>query len=198
MNMKPLVIITGAPAVGKMTVGLQLSQLTGMKLFHNHHIIDPVMSVFEHGSPAFCKLVPEFRARVIEEAVYCDSVPGLIFTYVVDYKCKNGLDDVRRYASIFEKHGHPVFMIQLVSSLKTRLIRNRGTLRMQEKHSKRDIRVSEAVLLNNEKAWKMVAPDGFSFGNRFLSINNENLSPDSVAEIIIDHCQLDGLVKEAV
>jgi adenylate kinase family enzyme len=35
-----LVFIVGPPAVGKMTVGYELAQRTGLKLFHNHHTID--------------------------------------------------------------------------------------------------------------------------------------------------------------
>jgi shikimate kinase len=35
-----LVILFGPPAVGKMTVGQQLANLTGFKLFHNHMTIE--------------------------------------------------------------------------------------------------------------------------------------------------------------
>jgi len=33
---KKLIILFGPPAVGKMTVGKELADLTGLKLFHNH------------------------------------------------------------------------------------------------------------------------------------------------------------------
>ena len=43
-----LVIICGPPAVGKMTVGLELSALTGIPLFHNHMSIETVLDCFKH------------------------------------------------------------------------------------------------------------------------------------------------------
>lgn len=76
-----LVVIFGPPAVGKMTVGMELCKRTGFKLFHNHMTVEPIMEIFPFGSPAFGRLVNEFRSRVIEEA--CDvPLSGLIFTFV--------------------------------------------------------------------------------------------------------------------
>ena len=63
------VLIFGPPAVGKMTVGHELAKRTGFKLFHNHMTVEPVLDIFEFGSPPFNRLVDEFRRRVIEEAV---------------------------------------------------------------------------------------------------------------------------------
>ena len=76
-----LVVIFGPPAVGKMTVGLELQRLTGLRLFHNHMTIDPVLPFFPFGSAAFSRLVREFRRRIFEEVAASD-LPGLIFTYV--------------------------------------------------------------------------------------------------------------------
>ena len=41
-----LVIIAGDAAVGKMTVGKELANQTGLRLFHNHVTIEPVIEVF--------------------------------------------------------------------------------------------------------------------------------------------------------
>jgi shikimate kinase len=41
-----LVILFGPPAVGKMTVGQQLANLTGFKLFHNHMTIELALNFF--------------------------------------------------------------------------------------------------------------------------------------------------------
>ena len=46
-----IVVIFGPPAVGKMTVGREVARLTGYKLFHNHMTVEPVLEVFEFGSP---------------------------------------------------------------------------------------------------------------------------------------------------
>ena len=36
----------GNAAVGKMTVGQELMKLTGLRLFHNHMTIEPVIEIF--------------------------------------------------------------------------------------------------------------------------------------------------------
>ena len=41
-----LVLIVGNGAVGKMTVGQELMKLTGLRLFHNHMTIEPVLEIF--------------------------------------------------------------------------------------------------------------------------------------------------------
>ena len=41
-----LVFILGNAAVGKMTVGQELMKITGLRLFHNHITIEPVLEVF--------------------------------------------------------------------------------------------------------------------------------------------------------
>ena len=41
-----LVLIIGAGAVGKMTVGQELMKITNLRLFHNHMMIEPVIDIF--------------------------------------------------------------------------------------------------------------------------------------------------------
>ena len=41
-----LLFLFGNAAVGKMTVGQELMKLTGLRLFHNHMTIEPVMEIF--------------------------------------------------------------------------------------------------------------------------------------------------------
>jgi len=75
-----LVIIFGPPAVGKMGVGLELERLTGFRLFHNHMAVDPVLRLFLFESPAYCRLVGEFRRRIFEEYA-ASNAKGLIFCF---------------------------------------------------------------------------------------------------------------------
>lgn len=42
-----LVVIYGAPGVGKLTVARELARKTGYKLFHNHLTVDLVKSLFD-------------------------------------------------------------------------------------------------------------------------------------------------------
>ena len=41
-----LVLLVGNGAVGKMTVGQELMKQTGLRLFHNHMTIEPVLEIF--------------------------------------------------------------------------------------------------------------------------------------------------------
>ena len=76
-----LLIVTGPPAVGKMAVGHEIATRTGLRLFHNHLAIEPVLRLFDFGTPPFHRLVEGFRSSVFEEVAASD-LPGLIFTYV--------------------------------------------------------------------------------------------------------------------
>ena len=42
------VLITGPQAVGKMTVGQEISKITGLKLLHNHMTIEVVTKIFDY------------------------------------------------------------------------------------------------------------------------------------------------------
>jgi hypothetical protein len=75
-----LVVLHGLPATGKLTIGRQLAVLTGFKLFHNHLVVDTLLSVFEFGSPAFVDLREALWLSVFERAAR-DGVPGMIFTF---------------------------------------------------------------------------------------------------------------------
>lgn len=41
-----LIFLIGNAAVGKMTVGQELMKITGLRLFHNHMTIEPVIEIF--------------------------------------------------------------------------------------------------------------------------------------------------------
>ena len=42
------VLTTGPQAVGKMTVGQELSKITGLKLLHNHMTIEVLTKIFDY------------------------------------------------------------------------------------------------------------------------------------------------------
>ena len=61
------IIITGPQAVGKMTVGQELTKITGLKLLHNHMTIEVVTKIFDYSKDAFRKLNESFRTQIFEE-----------------------------------------------------------------------------------------------------------------------------------
>lgn len=74
-----LVLLIGAGAVGKMTVGQALAQRTGMRLFHNHMLIEPVLQVF--GSFRG-DVIASLREIVFDKFSSDASQKGMIFTYM--------------------------------------------------------------------------------------------------------------------
>lgn len=182
-------MIFGPPAAGKMTVGREVSRMTGYPLFHNHMTVEPVLEIFEFGSPPFARLVAEFRRRILEEAA--DSgLPGLVFTYVW------ALDDpgdkvlVDAFAELVEQRGGTTAFAELYAPLDVRLERNRTPLRLDAKRSKRDVEASDGWLrqadravLNTEDAGEAAALVG---GRPHVRVDNTALSPEEAARRIVE------------
>jgi AAA domain len=184
-----LVIIFGPPAVGKMTVGLELERLTGFRLFHNHMTVDPVLRLFPLDSPPFRRLVQEFRQRIFEEFVLSGE-PGLIFTFVWALEDSQDRDFVDRAMATFATHGAETCFVELEATQAERLRRNETPLRMAEKRPQRDAVGSRAFLLEADLQFQMNTRGSFFYPERHLTIDNTELEPDAVATRIAGHFQL--------
>jgi hypothetical protein len=172
-----------------MTVGYEIAARTGMRLFHNHHVIEPLLEIFPFGSPPFSRLVQEFRRRVFEEAAASD-LPGLVFTYVWAFDQPEDDAAVERLASIFSSRGGRVVFAELEARLEERLRRNETPLRLEKKPSKRDLVASRARLLENDQRYQLNSDGRFAGRPDHLVIDTSDLSPDVVAERIIRHFAL--------
>ncbi len=186
-----LVVIFGPPAVGKMTVGDQLCRLTGYRLFHNHLTVEPVLDIFEFGSPPYTRLVSEFRRRVIEEAADW-RLPGLVFTMVWGLELEDDLALIKSYVDLVEARGGRVSFVELSARLDERLVRNTTELRLDRKRSKRDTAFSERNLLDLEERFVMssggaptIAEKAWA-GRDYLRIDNTDLPADEVARRIAE------------
>lgn len=184
-----LVFIIGPPAVGKMTVGVELARRTGLKLFHNHHTIELVLEFFPFGTPPFGRLVHEFRRRIMEE-VAASELPGLIFTYVWAFDHPAEAPAVAELAEIFTSRGGRVVYAELQATLQERLRRNETEFRLAQKPSKRDVEKSRRILLQNDAAHRLNSAGEFDGRADWLRIENTHLSPADVAERIITHFSL--------
>lgn len=179
------VVIFGPPAVGKMTVGHELSKITGFRLFHNHMTIELVLNFFNFGEPQFEALVSEFRRRVFEEVAASD-LPGLIFTFVWAVEHEADREFVERSCDIFRDKGAGVYFVELQADLEERLSRNETEFRLSHKASKRDTASSRNRLLEDDKKYKLNS-DGDSFiKDNYLKVDNTNLSAAETARIILD------------
>lgn len=184
-----LVIIFGPPAVGKMTVGFALERLTGMPLFHNHMTIEPLLRYFPFGSPPFARLNNEFRTRIFEEVAASD-LPGMIFTYVWGLDLPEDKAFIDGAAAIFADRGAEVCYVELSSPLEERLRRNETELRLSEKPSKRNLAWSRRNVEQTDQRYRMNSQGDFFYPDRHLLIDNSHLSPDEVAQQIVERFNL--------
>jgi hypothetical protein len=185
----PLVFVVGPPAVGKMTVGHALARRTGLRLFHNHVTSDVVTRFFDYGTPAYGRLVTEFRTRIFEE-VAASALPGLIFTYVWAFGEPGDAAFVRRLAETFRVRGRPVYLVELGAPLAVRLERNGSAFRLAEKPTKRDVDASRRHLLDVEARYRLNSageldprPDWL---DGCLRVDNAALPPDAAASRVAE------------
>jgi hypothetical protein len=184
------VFVFGPPAVGKMTVGRALAARTGYKLLHKHMTVEPVLDIFEFGSPPFNRLVSEFRRRILEEALAA-GLDGLVFTMVWGLELDEDRALVSSYVDLVQAAGGRVSFVELYADLGERLLRNRTELRLAEKRSKRDLEFSHGNVLALEERYVMntggartIAEDVLD-GAEHLRIENTALSADEVADRVV-------------
>jgi len=184
-----LLFIFGAHAAGKMTVGQTLSRITPMKLFHNHMTIEPVIELFGAYNGA---VTERLRQVIFEEFAKTDNY-GLIFTFIWAFDVPYDTEYVRALTKLYEDAGAQVNYVELIAPQDVRLVRNRTENRLKEKASKRDVALSEMRMLDAENKYRCVSEPGEvceKLGcapERYLRIDNTELSPETVAELIANH-----------
>lgn len=105
-----LVILYGAPGVGKLTVANALAGRTGYKVFHNHLTTDLVTSLFPFGSADAVRLIMAFRVEMLREAARA-GLPGVIHTF--GYCAGQDDDLMQRLIDAVEPHGGQVTLVLL-------------------------------------------------------------------------------------
>ena len=178
-----LLILFGAQAAGKMTVGQAISRITPMKLFHNHMTIEPVIALFGAYNGA---VTERLRQVVFEEFLKTDNY-GLIFTFLWGFDLPSDWEYVEGLSKMYRDAGAQVDYVELICPQKVRLLRNRTENRLREKASKRDVALSEQRILSVESRCRCVSEPGEIPYERYLRLDNADLSPEEAAEIIVRH-----------
>jgi len=184
-----LVILFGPGAVGKMTVGKALAELTELKLFHNHMSLELANQFFPWSTEDFNKISELIRFGIFDVVAKSD-LEGLIFTFVWVINEKKEEDYIDRIVAIFEKEGADVCFVELYAELEQRLKRNKGAFRLQEKLSKRDTVFTEKMILKNDSKYKLNTEEGDLPSKTILKIDNTHLSAEEVAKLIKGHYML--------
>jgi hypothetical protein len=177
------ILITGPQAVGKMTVGQELEKITNLKLFHNHMTIELVLNFFDYGTPSFRRLSTLFRKEIFEEVSISD-LEGLIFTYVWYFDDKHDWDYIENLVKIFRDKGANICYVELESDIEERIKRNKTENRLNHKPSKRGEAGSDDKLRESILEHRPNSLEGEIKEKNYLRINNTNLDPIVVAQMI--------------
>ncbi|MGO4604288.1 AAA family ATPase [Terrabacter sp. 2YAF2] len=184
-----LICVTGPPAVGKMTVGRAVCDLTGFRLFHNHMSIEPLLGVYDFGTPSFRRINAMIRREVIAESVVA-GLPGLVFTFAIDLDDPRELEQLQELVESVERAGAPVDVVELCAPQHVRLAREGGADRMDHKRSKRDVDWARAHVVDLESRARFTtdpARDGERLlpGHRHLRLDNDHADARRTAERIV-------------
>ena len=175
-----LVVIFGAGAVGKMTVGQELSKITDLRLYHGHMDIEPVVEIFGYRNNG---AINRIREAIFDEFAHSD-LAGMIFTFMWALDWPSDWDYIDNLVDIFRSNDADIYYVELVASQEIRLQRHTTENRLKHKPSKRNIEWSTNLLLNEDMKYRLVSDDGEIPFENYIKIDNSHLEPDVVAEMI--------------
>ncbi len=192
--MANLIVVCGPQAVGKMTVAESLRDKLKYNMMMNHDSIEVADRIFGLATPAMREFNQLFRFNAFELAVKHNV--DLIFTYVAAFEMQEERDYLTGLEKQFTEAGGNFYFVELSADLETRLARNDTPHRKERKASKRDVEWSRNDLLKTIEKHKLNTSDGETWFTNHLKIDNTNLSPNEVADIVIKTYGLKANEKE--
>lgn len=181
-----LVFLIGSGAVGKMTVGQELMKITGLRLFHNHMTIEPVIEVFGTYNHT---VVNQIREVFFREFAASDHY-GMIFTYIWAFDQPGDRAYIEHVKSIFAPYGTEFYCVELVAPQAVRLARNATENRLLHKASKRDLAFSASLITHDEEKYRCESMEGEIPFDNYLRIDNTSLTASEAARQIKEHFSL--------
>jgi len=181
-----LVIICGAGAVGKMTVGQELMKITDLRLYHGHMDIELGVAVFGR---RIARVDRQIREIIFEEFANSD-LYGMIFTYMWAFDRPSDWDYIESLADIFRQAGADIYYVELVAPQEVRLLRHTTENRLAHKASKRNLEWSTALLLHEDSHFRLVSNEGEITYDNYMRIENADIPPDTAAKMIKDRFML--------
>ncbi|MCL1859485.1 MAG: AAA family ATPase [Oscillospiraceae bacterium] len=178
--------IFGPPAVGKMTVGQEIEKITGLKLFHNHMVMDLVSVFFDAMNTDEGGRLSRLFIEKIFEAVSKSDLCGLIYTSVCRFDRQGSWEYANKLADIFESRGAEVYFVELEADVNERIIRNKTPNRLAHKPSKRNIENSDKAMIDASVNERANSFEGEIKRKNYIRINNTKIEPDEVAKNIKD------------
>lgn len=180
-----VVFIFGPQAVGKMTIGEELSKRISVPLLFNHMTLD-ILTPFLGWSPDTFRISQLIRCEILESIAKNPEALGIIMTFSVYFDEQADWDVFNRYCKIFESKGIEICLIELEATLKERLSRNVTEYRLSKKPSKRDVEYSEAELLSSNEKHRLNSNPGEIGHQNYFRLNVTDLTPEEVVDVIVD------------
>ena len=176
------VFIIGAPAAGKMTIGQELSKLTGASLFFNHQTIDFALGIYQDFTEEMWEFVRSVNFSFLGTSAR--NHRSVILTGVTDFSNQYHLMYLKDIQDLLNEHHQEILFVELETSLEERLRRNRTENRLKYKPLKRYFEVSEREILETDKTNQLNSQKQPSGLHHYLKIDNTNLSAEEVAKQI--------------
>ncbi|MEM7658789.1 MAG: AAA family ATPase [Bacteroidota bacterium] len=183
-------LLTGPPAVGKMSVGKALAKRLGYTLFHNHHSIEFALQFYAFGTPEFKAINEGIRQLMFRTAAESPTRKGFIFTLVWAFNEQEDWDYVAALKEQFTQYGGQFYLVELYADLETRLTRNDMPDRLAAKPSKQDPEVRRKGLLGLEGRYQMTSEEGQITEPNYLRVDNSHLSPEEVVDRMVERFEL--------
>ncbi len=182
--MANLIVVCGPQAVGKMTVAEALRDKLRYSMMMNHDSIELSDRIFGFGTPAQKTLNGAIRETVFALAVKHNV--DLIFTFVCAFDLPEDVAYLRALEEQFTESGGQFYFVELSAALERRLERNETPHRMERKPSKRNKEWSRRDILKTAERYKLNTDEGETLFSHHLKIDNTDLTPDEVADRVIE------------
>ncbi|OFN95615.1 shikimate kinase [Streptococcus sp. HMSC074B11] len=176
------VFIIGAPASGKMTIGQELSKLTGATLFFNHQPIDFALEIYQDYTEEMWEFVRGITFSFLGASAR--NQRSVILTDVIDFSNQYQLMYLKQIQNLLDDYHQEILFVELETSLEERMHRNRTENRLKYKPLKRNFEVSEREILDTDKTNQLNSQKQPSGLHYYLKIDNTNLSAEEVAKQI--------------
>ncbi|MFS9187548.1 AAA family ATPase [Streptococcus infantis] len=176
------VFIIGAPASGKMTIGQELSKLTGATLFFNHQPIDFALEIYQDFTEEMWEFVRGITFSFLGASAR--NQRSVILTDVIDFSNQYQLMYLKQIQDLLDNFHQEILFVELETSLEERLHRNRTENRLKHKPLKWHIEVSEREILETAETLQLNSQHQLNELHHYFKINNTNLSAEEVAKQI--------------
>lgn len=179
------ILLTGPPAVGKLTVGNALAKRLGYKILSNHDSIELALKFYYFGDKAFNEISDGIRKLVFDTTAKHKEIEGMIFTLVWAFNMESDWEYVADIKSRYESNGWKFHIVELYADLETRLQRNVMPDRLEAKPSKRNLENSRKNLIETDEEHQVSSGGNMVKDENYVYIDNTDLSPEQVVDQIV-------------